>query len=135
MKREELIAECAKVRKGLELAAKHNLNRDEMFYLFPKGCCGSASEVLACWLPRQGEDDWYEYVHGWRNDESHAWLEYKGLIIDITADQFPEITEKVIVTTDRSFYDQFEEDLRYVIPKNSSIYSINVLLDFLRRSI
>jgi hypothetical protein len=39
--------------------------------------------------------------------ESRAWLEQRGVIVDITADQFLEISEPVIVTTNRSWHDRF----------------------------
>lgn len=36
--------------------------------------------------------------------QSHAWLEQDGLLVDITADQFDEIDEPVIVTTDSPWH-------------------------------
>ncbi|MGO7360229.1 hypothetical protein ACCS66_37055 [Rhizobium ruizarguesonis] len=50
-------------------------------------------------MGKAGEgDDWH----------SHAWLQQDGAIIDITADQFPEIDQAVIVATDSSWHDEFE---------------------------
>jgi hypothetical protein len=40
--------------------------------------------------------------------QSHAWLEYVEYIIDITADQFAEINDKVIVTTNKQWYAKFK---------------------------
>lgn len=48
------------------------------------------------------------YVWGMLGEQSHAWLEYDGLIIDITADQFDEVSEPIIVTSDRSWHSQFK---------------------------
>ena len=41
---------------------------------------------------------------------THAWLECANLIIDITADQFPGIKEKILVTRENSWYEQFEKN-------------------------
>lgn len=38
---------------------------------------------------------------------SHAWLERGSWIVDITADQFPDVTESVIVTQDRDWYNRY----------------------------
>jgi hypothetical protein len=52
------------------------------------------------------------YVCGERgaspHNRSHAWLEVDGLIVDITADQFPEQkAEPVIVTIQSAWHDEF----------------------------
>lgn len=79
---------------------------------FPKGACGDASLLLAKYLEQFGFSP-LTYVWGWRTTsfergrQSHAWLEQDGLIIDITADQFSN-AEPVLVTTDRSWHEQFE---------------------------
>lgn len=75
---------------------------------FPNGSCGDASPLLGQFLDDQGLGKW-EYVSGERKGDrhSHAWIEQRGLIVDITADQFPDIEEAVIVTRDRSWHDQF----------------------------
>jgi hypothetical protein len=51
----------------------------------------------------------WEYAAGEREPDlhSHAWLECDGLIADITADQFEDVDEPVIVTRDRSWHAQF----------------------------
>jgi hypothetical protein len=36
---------------------------------------------------------------------THAWVERDGLIIDITADQFVDVAEPVLLTTDRTWHD------------------------------
>jgi len=52
------------------------------------------------------------YVWGMRGEQSHAWLECGDLIVDITADQFPEIKEKILVTTDRYWHKIFKGQIR-----------------------
>jgi hypothetical protein len=45
---------------------------------------------------------------------SHAWLEQGGLIVDITADQFPEVSDRVIVTRDDEWHRRFHVSNRGV---------------------
>jgi hypothetical protein len=75
---------------------------------FPKDACGHASVLLALYLQEKGFMD-VDYVVGRRgkNGESHAWLEIGATIIDITADQFPDVCEPVIVTEDHAWYSAF----------------------------
>jgi hypothetical protein len=75
---------------------------------FPHGSCGDASTLLGQYLFDQSLGLW-EYTGGERERDlhSHAWLECDGLIIDITADQFEDVDEPVIVTRDRSWHAQF----------------------------
>lgn len=55
---------------------------------FPVGCCGTISELLGEYLNSLDLGE-FNYVCGVkRAEESHAWLEVYGLVIDITADQF-----------------------------------------------
>jgi hypothetical protein len=82
---------------------------------FPIGACGDAVPLLGTYLAEQGLGS-FTYVLGLRAKEgtsrhhSHAWLESDGdgTIIDITADQFPEIDQKVIVTVRSDWHATFE---------------------------
>lgn len=71
---------------------------------FPKGACGDAAMTLGAYLTRCGLGE-FDYVLGTRiehaSDESssHAWIEQDGLVVDITADQYPEVTWPVIVSS------------------------------------
>jgi len=76
------------------------------FQSFPRGACGDAADILGRFLNERGEGP-FEYVSGWRGKQSHAWLEGHGLIVDITADQFPDVSDPAIVTTDMSWHSQF----------------------------
>ena len=132
MTKDELLKECWRVRHVLEKGAKQHILPDDWFYHFPAGQCLVTSETLAIWLPRNGPDDIFEIVSGWYNGKSHAWIEHNGLIIDITADQFPEITQKVIVTEESKFHDMFTEDRkRRAIGKYSYNPSARKLLEFM----
>lgn len=77
---------------------------------FPNGSCGDTSLLLGVHLKKHGYST--NYVCGTKidGDEPHAWLEYKDIIIDITAYQFPEIQEKVIVTNKSKWHNNFEVD-------------------------
>ena len=72
---------------------------------FPKGSCGDASELLGQYLSDSGLGTW-GYRSGMQLDPvfSHAWVERDGLIVDITADQFPDVSEPVLLTTDRTWH-------------------------------
>lgn len=77
------------------------------FRNFPNGSCGDTVTLLGTYLfdNYMGE---FNYVVGCKNGKSHAWLKNdEGLIVDITADQFPEIVEKVIVSCNSEWHNNF----------------------------
>lgn len=80
---------------------------------FPDGSDGDAVPLLGAYLADQGFGD-FQFMIGHRRDDSphgrhtHAWLEDDGLIVDITADQFPEVDQKVIVTRHSDWHATFE---------------------------
>jgi hypothetical protein len=74
---------------------------------FPRGSCGDTSELLGQYLSDSGFGTW-RYRSGVQTDPAgitHAWIERDGLILDITADQFPDISEPVVLTMDRTWHD------------------------------
>ena len=90
---------------------------------FPRGSCGDASLLLAKHLQNHGI--WpLNYIRGQMateeegNPQSHAWLEIEDIIIDITADQFDDITQEVIVTRDRSWHGRFDIESKGVADYN-----------------
>lgn len=103
----EEIREAAKVfRAAILRCARSDLPTMKDF---PRGSCGDASILLGQYLFDHSLGLW-EYVGGEREPDlhSHAWLELGGLIVDITADQFEDVGEPVIVTRDRSWHMQFK---------------------------
>lgn len=90
----------------------HKTGLPATFREFPKGSCGDACLLLAKWLEENGHTG-FSYVCGLRNGQSHAWLERHGIIVDLTADQFPEISDTVIVTRNQSWHNTFEERESY----------------------
>lgn len=79
--------------------------------IFPQGLCGTACDMLSKYLEQNGISTAYVFGEN-SNCITHAWLEYEDLIIDITADQFSEIDEKVVVTRNRCWYEQFNIESR-----------------------
>ena len=87
---------------------------DFSFRQFPRGTCGDVAPLLGTFLSEQGFGT-FEYVLGERGEQradantyqSHAWIQQGPLIVDITADQFPEIDQKVIVTQTSDWHRTF----------------------------
>lgn len=82
------------------------------FALFPRGACGDAAILLGQYLEDSGLGVW-TYVSGSARADTpvhgtHGWIEQDGVIAEITADQFDDVTTPVIVTTDRRWHDQFQ---------------------------
>lgn len=104
--------------KTIAAAVRHaieNCSRDELPWpAFPRGACGDTCNVLAQVLHDEGFEG-AEYICGNKyssdgSPSSHAWLRFNGLIVDITADQFPEVADKVIVTSASKWHKNWEED-------------------------
>src|SRR3546814_912895 len=79
--------------------------------VYPRGACGHAAELLGRYLiERLGitadyvNQDAPHDIGGWRH--SHAWLEWNGLTIDISGDQFG--WEPVIVTRTPQYHGKGE---------------------------
>lgn len=108
MTEQELYRICHDVREFLEYSAQKNLERDAGLPHFPSGCCDFSSELLAVKLQEKDPSNCYQYVCG--QDELgcyHAWVECNGIIIDITADQFNGVTEKIIISQSSKFHKRY----------------------------
>lgn len=94
------------------------------FQSFPDGSCGAASDVLGTYLDELGYEPIYrvlKYCRITEQNQSHTWLEYENLLIDITADQFNDnlkiaplfgTKKSVNVTEDSSlWYKVFDSDM------------------------
>ncbi|MBK1688899.1 hypothetical protein CKO37_15505 [Rubrivivax gelatinosus] len=86
-------------RAAIETADRQQLTRD--FRDFPGGACGDTSLLLGQYLLDRGCGP-FRYVEGRRGDHHHSWLQQGSLVVDITADQFPDCDEAVIVLRDGS---------------------------------
>src|SRR5262245_59140143 len=88
------------VRKYLENLTLEE--RGDLFSKFPAGACGDASLLLHSLLSDEGIDVTC-VVSAQRYDEitnshpTHAWVDWKGAVIDITADQFDPKNEKIYI--------------------------------------
>ena len=85
---------------------------------FPRGACGHAAELLGRYLIDQlgivadyVNQDADEDTGGWTH--SHAWLEWNGLVIDITGDQFG--WDPVIVTRTPAFHGRGQDGNRHPV--------------------
>ncbi|KAB2716400.1 hypothetical protein F9K97_24275 [Brucella anthropi] len=81
---------------------------------FPHGTCGDATLLLGYYLKTHGFGT-FDYVLGMATDDdrerySHAWLRQGRIVVDITADQFPD--QAPVIVTDRSpWHDGFEVEV------------------------
>jgi len=77
------------------------------FETFPEYCCGITANLLARYYDEKGYGIFLIVTGKKSTGEEHYWLQKEKVIIDITADQFPDCKEEVIVTTDDSWYNNF----------------------------
>ncbi|MFK7693310.1 transglutaminase domain-containing protein [Paenibacillus sp. HJGM_3] len=100
-------------RKTIQLMPLNEFPNSSFFENFPRGCCGDTSHLFAKFLSNKGIQA--HYVWGIdKEGRSHAWLEHNCVIIDLTADQFPDIHEEVIVTRNGQWYEQFTIQGKYL---------------------
>ena len=97
MNLEAIRADATAFRVALETCEKATMPIG--FSQFPLGSCGDATVLLGTYLTDRGHGV-FDYMLGLRGTDraSHAWLQAGNLVVDITADQFPEINSPVIVT-------------------------------------
>jgi hypothetical protein len=95
---------CERFRSAIMTMPKNELPIG--MHAFPLGACGDAALILALFLRDCGFDR-AEYVAGWREQHSHAWLQVGDLVIDVTADQFPDAPRAVIVATRSDWHRAF----------------------------
>lgn len=107
----ELCTTALQFRTAIEICDKRIL--PVTFQTFPRGACGDASLLLAKYLEESGYGS-FKYVLGKRNEVSHAWLENDATIVDITADQFTEISEPVIVAVDSKWHSSFDGQPQHI---------------------
>jgi hypothetical protein len=93
-----------KFRKALDEIDWQNM--PDGFKNFPSGTCGDISDILAVYLYEQGFTN-IEYVCGENERGSHAWLEIDGTAIDITADQFDDVSCSVIIQSPEIWHSEF----------------------------
>lgn len=111
-----LVNEIIKFRNMIDETDFNSVDEAGCFRNFPRACCGDASLLLWKYIQNKfkGRFDGYIcYKNGVSNGCWHAWLEFENnIIIDITADQFKDIEENVLITTNRRFHNRFKENSR-----------------------
>lgn len=105
---------CMLVRQAAQQISDEN--RIPYFSPFPLGWCGCTSRVLGAWLLHLLPNNLFYYMCGQRGSHSHAWVEYNGLILDITADQFEDYNENrlVIPKEESDFHKQFRYENKHL---------------------
>ena len=62
------------------------------------------TDILGAYLKKLDPEGAYEIVIAEIDERSHAWLEHNGYIIDITADQFKELTNQPVIVEKTNFF-------------------------------
>ncbi len=82
---------------------------------FPKGACGNSAILLGAYFTNY-EIEGFVYVQGKRGSRqhntwaSHAWLARETLVVDITADQFPDAPGPVIAADPSPWHQTFRTE-------------------------
>ena len=82
---------------------------------FPNGACGDTSLLFGAFLVDRGIPG-FKYICGERGSRadntwtSHAWLQREDLVVDLTADQFPDAPTGVIVLSPSPWHMQFDTE-------------------------
>ena len=115
----ELIQLAASFRRAIVRAVSVEPHIYITLRNFPRGACGDASLLLARYFKDEGLSG-FDYVLGQRDGCSHAWLERRGLIVDITGDQFEEFSVDVFVGRDSVWHKSFNGEIQH--PADYSVY-------------
>ena len=126
---EDLRRECERVRHAAHCVYEEKTIGHLSIAKFPRGWCVCLSRVLGALLSRKYPSEKFYYICGevvfdtgdWT---SHAWIRYEDLILDITADQFDEITEPVIIipVSRSSFHAMFEITNEHIAERSVEHY-------------
>ncbi len=86
------------------------------FENFPAESCADASMLLGTYLI-DNKIRAFNLIKGKRGEghslETHYWLERDNIIVDITADQFDDVNEDVVITgIDANWYNSFKKEIR-----------------------
>ena len=126
---EELQIECERVRTAARCVYEEKTIKHFCIAEFPRGWCGCLSRVLGALLSCKYPEEEFYYV--WGNASftetdwtSHAWIRYGDLILDITADQFAEVAEPIIIASaSRSlFHAKFKIANEHLVERNVDCY-------------
>ena len=111
---DQLTSHVYTFRNAIEAVSKSFIS--ESLKGFPEGACGDTTLLLGTYLQETGYGT-FDYMLGRRFNgdqwHTHAWLGGHGLIIDITADQFEEMVDTVVVTSQSDWHETFEAEIRH----------------------
>jgi hypothetical protein len=102
---EHIASLAASFRRAIERC--NRLHLPYSFKKFPLGSCGDSTPLSGTFLKQHGLGS-FMHIQGIRHGHTHAWLEADGLIVDISADQFPEIADQVIVASQSQWHATFQ---------------------------
>jgi hypothetical protein len=87
---------------------------------FPNACCGWACRLIGYYLKKELK---FEPLHVCASrgvpgapDIGHEWIELNGTIIDITADQFSDQSQAVIVTNNSTWHQSWQVNTKEEVP-------------------
>jgi hypothetical protein len=104
-----MVEEITTISNAVRLAIDENEAVKSLFWFgFPRFACGDATSILGTILANAGHVG-FKCVSGENDDfygryQTHAWLQRGDLIVDITADQFDDVDDSVIVSTDSAWH-------------------------------
>jgi len=107
---EKLYQLAYEFREGIERCDKRHFPKRASD--FPRGVCGHVARLVGTFLEDMGlgksiHVSGIRFDESWYGDHTHAWLEFQGIIVDITASQFEAVTEPVIVTRHSAWHDLY----------------------------
>jgi len=124
---QKLINTTTQFRKLIEEKKNILAAKSPKFEYFPKNCCGVTSNLLALYLEKYSFSG-FIIVNGEKDGLPHSWLQKDTLIIDITADQFKDCDEEIIVTTDDRWHKTFTQRESHLPYRNKFTPLLNLLI-------
>jgi hypothetical protein len=111
--------EAERLRRAIE-RAERSAERAGCLAEFPGQCCDHGVRLLALHLSGRGYSG-FQRARGVRGAICHVWLKWRGINLDITADQFiGECQPSVVVTRHSPWHDKWKptvEQIREYIMK------------------
>jgi hypothetical protein len=117
---QRILFRAERFRRAIEVCERSRL--PVTFKEFPRGSCGDVSPILGTYLKESGFGS-FDYVQGSRADLerpgaescSYAWLSQGDIVVDITADQFPDAPAPIIVTRDSDWHRGFSGKIQHEV--------------------
>lgn len=99
---------------------------------FPRGCCKVGSIFFLKWIgDRDGIRSGFGVANAARGPEdsqqTHAWVEVEGYVVDITADQFSDFAQAVFVGRASDWHGAWTGAMRYPHSEFTSIERTHLL--------